>query len=76
MFLIRKMTDTAWAWAAKHNQLRTNPIHGEEEAKLVLEDGFSYDEVEGERTEQRVTMDVEDPNNILFLYPISLCCMI
>ena len=60
------MTDTAWAWAAKHNQLRTNPIHGEEEAKLVLEDGFSYDEVEGDRTEQRTTMEVEDPNNMLY----------
>ena len=66
------MTDTAWAWAAKHNQLRTNPVHGEEEAKLVLEDGFSYDEVEGEKSEQRVTMDVEDPTNIFayaFLIP-------
>ena len=60
------MVDTAWAWAAKHNQLRTNPIHGEEEAKLVLEDGFSYDEVEGDRTEQRTTMEVEDSNNMLY----------
>lgn len=55
------MVDSAFAWAAKNNLLRTSEVHGEQEAKLLLEEGFCFDEVEGERTEQRLSLEMEDP---------------
>lgn len=54
------MADAAFDYAGKHNLLRTSPIHGEQEAKLVLEDGFSYDYVEEEAVEQSSKMEVEE----------------
>lgn len=36
-------------------------MHGEQEAKLVLEDGFSYDHVQEESVEQTMRMEVEEP---------------
>lgn len=41
------MVDNAWAWAEKHSKLRDNEIHGEQEAKLILDDTFSFKESEG-----------------------------
>ena len=54
------MIDSSFAWAAKNNLLRTSEVHGEQEAKLLLEEGFCFDEVEGERTEQRLSLEMED----------------
>ena len=51
--------DSSWAWAAKHNALRVSEIHGEEEAKLVLEEGFSFKEEEGELHHRESVMQVE-----------------
>ena len=34
------MCDAAWAWAASHNRLRTNAVHQEEEAQLILSETF------------------------------------
>lgn len=42
------MVDKSWAWAASHKRLRNNPVHGEEEAKLVLEDFFGENMENGE----------------------------
>lgn len=36
-------------------------MHGEQEAKLILEDGFSYDHVQEESVEQKSSMAVEEP---------------
>jgi|OrbCmetagenome_4_1107370.scaffolds.fasta_scaffold126008_1 hypothetical protein len=55
------MVDSAFAWAAKNNLLRTSEVHGEQEAKLLLEEGFCFDEVEGEKTEQRLSLEMEAP---------------
>ncbi|CAL1151298.1 unnamed protein product [Cladocopium goreaui] len=44
----RKMADSSFEWASKQNLIRTNPMHGEQEAKLILEDGFTYDHVQDE----------------------------
>ena len=44
------MADSGFEWATRHNLTRTSAIHGEQEAKLVLEDGFSFNTVEGETT--------------------------
>ena len=58
--ILRKMADNAFDWAAKNNFLRMNEIHGEQEAKLILEDGFSYEQTEKEETLQTARMEVED----------------
>ena len=58
--ILRKMADNAFDWAAKNNFLRMNEVHGEQEAKLILEDGFSYEQTEKEETLQTARMEVED----------------
>ena len=55
------MADSGFEWATRHNLTRTSAIHGEQEAKLVLEDGFSFNTVEGETTAQSSTLQVEEP---------------
>ena len=54
------MADNAFDWASKNSFLRTNEVHGEQEAKLILEDGFSYEHLEGERVDQTGRMEVEE----------------
>ncbi|CAE7499386.1 unnamed protein product, partial [Symbiodinium sp. CCMP2456] len=36
----KSMINSAWEWARSRNLLRVNPIHKEEEAKLVINDSF------------------------------------
>ena len=55
------MVDSAFAWASKMSLIRTSEIHGEEAAKIVLEDGFSLKEEEGEERSQNMTLTVEEP---------------
>ena len=54
------MADTSFEWASKQNLTRTNLMHGEQEAKLILEDGFTYDHVQEEVIEQSSSMTVEE----------------
>ena len=54
------MADNAFLWAANNKLLRKNEVHGEEEAKLILEDSFAWTKTEAERSEERTTMEVED----------------
>ena len=42
----------AFQWAGARSLVRTNEMHGEEEAKLILSDNFSFNEQEGEREER------------------------
>ena len=60
MVVVRKMADSSFEWASKQNLIRTNPMHGEQEAKLILEDGFTYDHVQDEVVEQSTAMTVEE----------------
>ena len=60
-FRLRGMADNGFEWATRHNLVRTSPVHGEQEAKLVLEDGFSFNTVEGETTQQSTRLEVEEP---------------
>ena len=53
--------DSAFEWAAKNNLLRTSPIHGEDEAKLVLGDSFAMKVEEGEESSKQVNMTCEVP---------------
>ena len=50
----------AWQWAAKTKNLRKNPVHGEEEARLVLTDRFEAEDVTSTETALRGTVDVEE----------------
>ena len=54
------MVDTAFKWAASHSLIRTNPVHGEEEAKLVLNETFQLCDETGQTVEFNGTMEVED----------------
>ncbi|CAE7455803.1 unnamed protein product [Symbiodinium sp. CCMP2592] len=54
------MVAAAWQWAAKTKNLRKNPIHGEEEARLVLTDRFEAEDVTSTETALRGTVDVEE----------------
>lgn len=54
------MIDTAWAYAAKNNLLRVSPIHGEEEAKLILGENFSFTKETGASSSREITMEVEE----------------
>lgn len=52
------MIDAGFAYAAKHNLLRVNEIHNEEEAKLVLDESFSMKEEENEKHVQLQSIHV------------------
>ena len=54
------MCDTAFEYAARHGLTRTNEIHGEQEAKLVLSEGFNWEEedLEVRQSCQRLTVKV------------------
>jgi len=56
----KKMADNAFEWASKQNLVRTNEVHQEQEAKLILEEGFSYEEVDKEETTTSTQITVED----------------
>lgn len=54
------MADRAFEWAGQRRLVRMNEMHGEEEAQLVLEEGFEWAHQEGERNEQTTSMQVDD----------------
>ena len=53
------MADTAFDWASRHSLVRTSEIHGEQEAKLVLE-SFHHEQLEGEQSESKTTVLAEE----------------
>ena len=56
------MVDSAFEWAASKGLVRTSEIHGEQEAKLVLGDTFSFKEEEGEESSHTMNMTCEEPS--------------
>ena len=58
------MCDTAFDYATRHGLTRTNEIHGEQEAKLVLSEGFNWEEedLEVRQSCQRLTVKVSLTN--------------
>lgn len=54
------MADSSFAWAKARGLTRTNPTHGEEEAKLVLDDWFENKSEKGQITEQTGTAVIQD----------------
>ena len=59
------MVDAAFEWAAKHSLLRTSEIHGEQEAKLILGDGFSFNEEEEQNQSMNMTCEVPRLNRLM-----------
>lgn len=62
----RTMADKSFAWAKARGLARDNTVHGEEEAKLVLEDSFANNNEKGEMTGLRADGLVEDPAFSIF----------
>ena len=54
------MITSAWEWARANNCLRVNPVHKEEEARLILNDAFSLVDETGSEIIMSGSMDVED----------------
>lgn len=53
--------ENAWKWADEQpGRKRINPIHKEEEIKLVLKDTFVWMEEEGDTTGVEGALDLED----------------
>ena len=55
------MIAAAWVSAANTKNLRRNAIHGEEEAKLVLNEKFEAADITAQEIQMRGEIDVEDP---------------
>ena len=57
---LRSMVESSWRWAASRNLIRKNPVHGEEEAKLVLEESFEAKNQTGEMMNMTGSAECED----------------
>lgn len=64
------MIDKSWAWAASKKLVRTNPVHGEEEAKLTLEDWFENNNEAGEMRHISASGEFEDSVAIKYICSI------
>lgn len=59
-FYTKPMIENSFSHAKAKGLWRRNPVHGEEEAKLVLDDTFNKKNTHGEREEQSGSGHVED----------------
>ena len=60
------MADRSFKWAAEKGRIRKHPVHGEEEAKLVLVDAFNVNEQDGNEMTGESSFNVEDSGDTLF----------
>ena len=60
------MVDSSWRWAAARNLVRKNLVHGEEEAKLVLEESFDSKNESGEMMTMTGSAECEDMGCTLY----------
>ena len=58
------MTDSAFAWAQTHSKIRTNPVHGEQEALLVLNESFQLVDETGSTIQMQGQLEMEDPSGM------------
>ena len=59
------MLEHGWNWAKETGHWRLNPIHGEEEINIVLEDFFQHVDQQGSSFKQSGTFDLEDLHAVL-----------
>ena len=52
--------DNAFTWAKSKGLLRVNPVHGEEEARLVLNESFEIVDEVGTTTELSGSFEAEE----------------
>lgn len=72
----REMIDNSWKWARANGKIRVHPVHGKEEARLVLTDWFEDKKETGEERSTRGNATVQDHNGILASFlPYSLLCL-
>ena len=66
-FIPRTMADRSFKWAAEKGSgfFRKHPVHGEEEAKLVLTDAFNVNEQDGNEMTCKSSFNVEDSGDNL-----------
>lgn len=62
------MADNAFEWAGARGLLRVNPMHQEQEAKLVVGETFQMREEQGTARTQQVRMDVEASCQQVFVH--------
>lgn len=54
------MVNKAWLWAKQNNQIRTNPIHGEEEIYITTSETFDLKSTDIEESSQSGTIHIQD----------------
>ena len=57
------MVQKAFEWAEKNGRKRKNPVHGEEEIRIVLSETFALNNTEIEEREQSGTVEVQVPGS-------------
>ncbi|CAK9004456.1 Uncharacterized protein SCF082_LOCUS8191 [Durusdinium trenchii] len=58
----KAMCDRGFEWAKQNGLWQINPVHGEEEASLVIERLFQVEEQQCETTTQSGSFETQDPN--------------
>ena len=66
------MITAAWQWAGERNLLRVNPIHKEEEARLVLSETFELLDETGESVEMSGNIEMEDSSICNLTSPLRM----
>ena len=67
----RRMIKNAFEWAERTGNIRRNPVHQEQEARLVLDDTFFAHEEDGESQSRDLGYDVEEPSREMKLLDIT-----
>ena len=62
------MIAKAWQWAKQQNQIRTNPIHGEEEIYITTTESFALNVTRVEESSQSGAIQVQDRSGVLILF--------
>lgn len=58
--ILREMVNNAFQWAFAHGKTRRNAVHGQEEARLVLDDWFEAKNEHGQDSSMTATAEIED----------------
>ena len=59
-YLLRQMAEKSFEWAKSRGLHRNNEVHGEEEARLVLEDSFALSTQDGWEGEMSGSIELGD----------------
>ena len=74
LIYLRAMVAAAWEYARARNLLRLNPIHQEEEAKLVIQDTFEASSETGAETSMAGTVEMEDTKLVAMCWILHAVC--